>query len=166
MSLSDDETRQAVARAICVACDENPDAMGDARGNEFRWQDYLDTADAAIAAHDENLRKQDPVAQSHVENLATLVNRLCRKLSKVDPTDTVRISASDYLYRHNLIGTSLRKDDEGIEVLLDIIYAAPQPPTPSQQEAQPTTYCETDAALARRAAWEQEMREDAFGGKL
>ena len=41
----------------------------------------------------------------------------------------MRISASDYLFRHNLIGTSLRKDDEGIEVLLDIIYAVPIPPT-------------------------------------
>lgn len=39
---------EAVARAICVACEENPDHRGDARGNEFRWQDYRDTALAAI----------------------------------------------------------------------------------------------------------------------
>src|SRR5690606_26643497 len=41
---------EAVARAICVACEENPDSQGDARGNEFRWQDYRDTALAAINA--------------------------------------------------------------------------------------------------------------------
>lgn len=41
---------EAVARAICVACEENPDHKGDARGNEFRWQDYRDAALAAISA--------------------------------------------------------------------------------------------------------------------
>ena len=41
---------EAVARAICVACEENPDSQGDARGNKFRWQDYRDVALAAISA--------------------------------------------------------------------------------------------------------------------
>ena len=41
---------ERVCRAICAACDENPDHKGDARGNEFRWQDYADAADAAISA--------------------------------------------------------------------------------------------------------------------
>lgn len=41
---------EAVARAICVACEENPDRRGDARGNKFRWQDYRDVALAAISA--------------------------------------------------------------------------------------------------------------------
>ena len=41
---------EAVARAICVACEERPDSQGDARGNEFRWQDYRDAALAAISA--------------------------------------------------------------------------------------------------------------------
>ena len=41
---------EAVARAICVACEDNPDHQGDARGNEFRWQDYRDAALAAISA--------------------------------------------------------------------------------------------------------------------
>jgi len=41
---------EAVARAICVACEENPDHQGDARGNEFRWQDYRNPALAAISA--------------------------------------------------------------------------------------------------------------------
>ena len=46
----DEAVVEAVARAICVACGENPDCQGDARGNEFRWQDYRDTALAAISA--------------------------------------------------------------------------------------------------------------------
>ena len=41
---------EAVSRAICVACEENPDRQGDARGNEFRWQDYRYAALAAISA--------------------------------------------------------------------------------------------------------------------
>jgi len=41
--------REAVARAICSACHENPDHVGDARGNARRWEDYLDAADAAIS---------------------------------------------------------------------------------------------------------------------
>lgn len=41
---------EAVARAICAACDEDPDHKGDARGNEFRWQDFRDVALAAISA--------------------------------------------------------------------------------------------------------------------
>lgn len=39
---------EKVARAICVACDENPDHKGDAQGNDWRWQDYLPIANAAI----------------------------------------------------------------------------------------------------------------------
>lgn len=42
--------RILVARAICTACQENPDHKGDAGGNQYRWQDYLNAADAAIAA--------------------------------------------------------------------------------------------------------------------
>jgi len=41
---------EAVARAICVACEDNPNCQGDCRGNEFRWQDYRDAALAAISA--------------------------------------------------------------------------------------------------------------------
>src|SRR5690606_31999950 len=41
---------EAVARAICVAREGNSDRQGDARGNEFRWQDYRDAALAAINA--------------------------------------------------------------------------------------------------------------------
>lgn len=42
--------RERVARAICASCGDRPDATGDARGNVYRWQDYLDSADAVLAA--------------------------------------------------------------------------------------------------------------------
>lgn len=48
--MSFDQSREATARAICSALGENPDHAGDARGNQFRWQDYLAAADASIAA--------------------------------------------------------------------------------------------------------------------
>jgi len=47
---TDVDIREQAARAICIACDENPDHRGDAGGNAWRWQDYLPAADAAIAA--------------------------------------------------------------------------------------------------------------------
>lgn len=47
-----DAQRDAVARAICMACEDHPDSTGDSNiggnRNEFRWQDYRDVADAAI----------------------------------------------------------------------------------------------------------------------
>ena len=46
----DEESKERIARAICEACDENPDFRGDCRGNEFRWMDYLPVANAAIDA--------------------------------------------------------------------------------------------------------------------
>jgi len=44
-----DGQREAVARAICSACDENPRHVGDVSRSAHRWQDYLKAADAAIA---------------------------------------------------------------------------------------------------------------------
>lgn len=41
---------EPVARAICWACEENPDHRGDCRGNKHRWEDYVPVARAAIEA--------------------------------------------------------------------------------------------------------------------
>lgn len=49
MSCSEN-TIETVARAICEACEENPDHTGDCRGNDYRWQDYREIALAAIDA--------------------------------------------------------------------------------------------------------------------
>ena len=43
------DLREALARAICASCDEIPDHSGDCQGNQYRWQDYLPCADAALA---------------------------------------------------------------------------------------------------------------------
>lgn len=40
---------------IASSCGENPYSLGDARGNEFRWQDYLDTAQVAERIYLESL---------------------------------------------------------------------------------------------------------------
>jgi len=32
---------EQLAKAICFACGEIPEHNGDARGNAYRWQDYL-----------------------------------------------------------------------------------------------------------------------------
>lgn len=63
--------KERVARAICIACEENPDHSGDAAGNQFRWQDYLHVADAAISA-------MSPVV-SHLELDDFLVKRSNRR---------------------------------------------------------------------------------------
>ena len=55
------ELREALARTICASCDENPDDRGDARGNGYRWQDYLDCADAAIGVFPDS--KNDVISE-------------------------------------------------------------------------------------------------------
>lgn len=35
---------QEVAKAMCSACGENPLHAGDCRGNDHRWQDYMEPA--------------------------------------------------------------------------------------------------------------------------
>lgn len=55
-----EDLREAVARAICSGCDEDPDNPGDCRGNDHRWQDYLEPADAAIAVMSKLMVSQYP----------------------------------------------------------------------------------------------------------
>jgi hypothetical protein len=43
-----DQKLEAIARAICVGVEEEPDHVGDAQGNEFRWQDYLAIAEKVL----------------------------------------------------------------------------------------------------------------------
>lgn len=66
---------EAVARAICVACGEQPDQPGDARGNAFRWQDYGQTADAVVL----ELRAAEfgEPGRSAVQHLAILIAQTC-----------------------------------------------------------------------------------------
>lgn len=60
MKIKLDQKLEAIARAICIGCEEDPDHVGDAQGNEFRWQDYLPIAEKAMAAtdkYDEDVQK-------------------------------------------------------------------------------------------------------------
>ena len=41
---------ERVSRAICEACKEHPDHVGDTQGNQCSWRDYEDVARAAIRA--------------------------------------------------------------------------------------------------------------------
>jgi len=40
---------EKLARVICKGCEDDPDAPGDARGNEYRWQDYSEIATEVFA---------------------------------------------------------------------------------------------------------------------
>lgn len=59
--------------------------------------------------------------QDQVENLAALVNRLCRQVNRFDSGNAVAVAASKYICDNDLIGTSLRKDDEGIQKIIDMV---------------------------------------------
>lgn len=59
-----------------------------------------------------------------IENLAALVNRLCRQLNRVAPSNDVAVKAAEYMHRNNLLGTSLRRDDEGVGMVMDMIRNA------------------------------------------
>lgn len=50
MNEAQEKLERQVARAICEACDEDPDAQGDCQGNDYRWEDYIKAASAAIEA--------------------------------------------------------------------------------------------------------------------
>ena len=63
---------ETVARAICQACDENPDHAGDCRGNEFRWQDYTPAAEAALQAMQIPLDDREPVTDYQRRILSTV----------------------------------------------------------------------------------------------
>ena len=44
-----------------------------------------------------------------VDDLVTLVNRMCRRIQKVSPNDDVVAQAVDYIKRKNLQGSPLRE---------------------------------------------------------
>ncbi|MMZ68637.1 hypothetical protein D1872_313460 [compost metagenome] len=41
---------RAIAVALCVRCGERPEHLGDARGNQYRWQDYVPVAETVVKA--------------------------------------------------------------------------------------------------------------------
>ncbi|HHX4059577.1 TPA: hypothetical protein ACU965_006910 [Burkholderia contaminans] len=67
--------REAVARAICVACGEQPDKPGDARGNAIPSQDYEHSA-AAVLVELMAAEMGEP-GRSAVSHLANVIARTC-----------------------------------------------------------------------------------------
>ncbi|KUZ02895.1 hypothetical protein WS50_19005 [Burkholderia territorii] len=67
--------REAVARAISVACGEQPDKPGDARGNAIRWQDYEHSATAVLV--ELMAAEMDEPRRSAVSHLANVIARTC-----------------------------------------------------------------------------------------
>lgn len=56
-----------------------------------------------------------------IENLAALVNRLCRQINKVSPRNDVASKAADYMHRNGLTMISLQRDEEGLAKLVDMV---------------------------------------------
>lgn len=77
---------EAVARAICFECEDDPDGTGDCRGNDFRWQDYVGAAKAAmsaLAAHEASRAQREQIAGEAVSVPDGLLERFriaCRAL--------------------------------------------------------------------------------------
>lgn len=66
---------EEIARCICSGCGESPENRGDARGNEYRWQDYLGSA-AAVIEELQAAETGEP-GRSAVPNLAAAICRAC-----------------------------------------------------------------------------------------
>ncbi|MBN3776962.1 hypothetical protein G3O06_05175 [Burkholderia sp. Ac-20345] len=68
-------TRERVAGAICSACGEQPMHQGDAAGNEYRWQDYLNVADAVLI--ELKAAEEGEPGRSAVTHIASVISRAC-----------------------------------------------------------------------------------------
>lgn len=92
--------REAVAWAICFACDENPGDVGDAQYNEFRWQDYLSAADAAIAACNADKRqKTAPVVliDEQISKGARYMSDRSAEVCCVDKDDNWKVYGQNFI---------------------------------------------------------------------
>jgi hypothetical protein len=69
------QTIEAVARAICCACGEKPAHRADARGNDWRWQDYTSTAQAVMG--ELQAAGADP-GRSAIPHLAQVICTACK----------------------------------------------------------------------------------------
>ena len=77
-----------------------------------------------LSAENQSPRDCIDEAADVIENLTALINRLCRQLNRVAPNNDVAVKAAEYLHRNNLLGTSLRRDDEGVGMVMDMIRNA------------------------------------------
>lgn len=77
-----------------------------------------------LSAENQSPRDCIDEAADEIENLAALINRLCRQLNRVAPNNDVAVKAAEYMHRNNLLGTSLRRDDEGVGMVMDMVRNA------------------------------------------
>ena len=77
-----------------------------------------------LSAENQSPRDCIDEAADVIENLTALINRLCRQLNRVAPNNDVAVKAAEYMHRNNLLGTSLRRDDEGVGMVMDMIRNA------------------------------------------
>ncbi|AEA65892.1 hypothetical protein ACS0ZG_28065 [Burkholderia gladioli] len=70
-----ERVREAMARAICSACGEKPDHLGDARGNALRWRDYECIAQAVLA--ELHAAETGEPGRSAISHLANVIARSC-----------------------------------------------------------------------------------------
>ena len=77
-----------------------------------------------LSAENQSPRDCIDEAADVIENLTALINRLCRQLNRVVPNNDVTAKAAEYMHRNNLLGTSLRRDDEGVGMVMDMIRNA------------------------------------------
>ncbi|PRG18099.1 hypothetical protein [Burkholderia multivorans] len=75
MDCHQERVREAVARAICSACGEDPDHQGDARGNALRWQDYEHLA-VALLVELQAAESGEP-GRSAISHLANVIAQSC-----------------------------------------------------------------------------------------
>lgn len=93
MTTMNDAEREAVARAICEACEESPYHQGDAQGNEYRWQDYLPVADAAISTW----QRTQAAGVPDVYAMARVLSDRSADACNIDRTDNWAMYGHEYI---------------------------------------------------------------------
>ena len=115
------DLREALARAICTSCDDNPDRPGDCQGNQHRWQDYLPCADAAIAEMSGSPRWPDgwviwdggfcPEDGETVVKVRTVNGSFCTKKAKLFNWKRKGFSFDVFEYPYDIVAYCVVKKD-------------------------------------------------------
>ena len=115
------DLRESIARAICASCDDNPDSPGDCQGNQYRWQDYLPCADAALAEMSGSPRWPDgwviwdggfcPEDGETVVKVRTVNGSFCTKKAKLFNWKRKGFSFDVFEYPYDIVAYCVVKED-------------------------------------------------------
>lgn len=115
------DLREALARAICASCDEIPDHSGDCQGNQYRWQDYLPCADAALAVMSRSPRWPDewvlweggacPVDGETVVKVRGRNGSFCTKKAKLFNWKHKGFSLDVFAFPYDIVAYCVVKED-------------------------------------------------------